>query len=87
MLIAGAIEELETFRRRMGWMVEIKRTETVGRDGMVHIAIPELAPGQLVQIVVREEPAKKYRRAGGLEGKITIADDFDAPLPQMEPYS
>ena len=68
-------------------MYEITRTETVGGDRMVHIAVPELAPGQVVQVIVRDEMPKRYRTAGGLEGKITIADDFDDPLPEMEPYS
>ncbi|PXX23118.1 MULTISPECIES: type II toxin-antitoxin system Phd/YefM family antitoxin [Burkholderia] len=27
------------------------------------------------------EPAKPQRRFGGLKGKMQIADDFDAPLP------
>ena len=31
--------------------------------------------------LVPMEPAKVTRRFGGLKGKIRIADDFDAPLP------
>ena len=74
-------------------MVEVKRTETVGEDGMVHIALPELEPGKCVEVTVRErrvlvpDAEGRYRRAGGLEGKIRIAPDFDDPLPEMEPYS
>ncbi len=29
---------------------------------------------------------KGPRVAGSLRGKIKIADDFDAPLPEFEPY-
>ena len=76
-----------------GDMVEVTRTETVGEDGMVHLSLPELEPGRRVEVTVREHRVLKpdaegyYRRAGGLEGKIRIAPDFDDPLPEMEPYS
>lgn len=68
-------------------MFETTRSETVGTDGILHIAVPELIPGQVVEVVLRESPPKKYRHAGRLEGKFQIADDFNAPLPEMEPYS
>jgi prevent-host-death family protein len=28
------------------------------------------------------QPRRKKRRLGGLEGKIKVPDDFDAPLPE-----
>ncbi|MBX9811434.1 MAG: type II toxin-antitoxin system prevent-host-death family antitoxin [Burkholderiales bacterium] len=30
------------------------------------------------------KPSRKARKPGGLKGKIWIAEDFDAPLPQEE---
>ncbi|MFZ4507245.1 MAG: DUF2281 domain-containing protein [Fimbriimonas sp.] len=69
-------------------MYETTRSETVGSDGMIHIAVPELTPGQVVEVILRDTPPrKKFREAGRLAGKIVIADDFDAPLEEMEPYS
>ncbi|MGO8759487.1 MAG: type II toxin-antitoxin system Phd/YefM family antitoxin [Terracidiphilus sp.] len=38
--------------------------------------------GKPVARLTRLEPAKKPIRFGGLKGKIWIADDFDAPLPE-----
>lgn len=38
--------------------------------------------GKPVVRITRLEPAKKSIRFGGLKGKIWIADDFDAPLPE-----
>ena len=29
---------------------------------------------------------KKYRQAGSLKGKFTMADDFDAPLEELKDY-
>ena len=70
------------------YVYETIRSEVVGSDGMLHIAVPELTPGQVVEVVLRDNPPKKkYREAGGMEGRIVIADDFDAPLPEMAPYS
>lgn len=68
-------------------MQESIRSETVGSDGVLHIAVPDLAPGQVVEVILREPRAERYRQAGRLKGKIHVAEDFDAPLPEMEPYS
>lgn len=38
--------------------------------------------GKPVVRLTRLETAKKPIRFGGLKGKIWIADDFDAPLPE-----
>ncbi|MGA3334894.1 MAG: type II toxin-antitoxin system prevent-host-death family antitoxin [Terracidiphilus sp.] len=38
--------------------------------------------GKPVVRLTRLERAKKPIRFGGLKGKIWIADDFDAPLPE-----
>ncbi|MBT2794575.1 type II toxin-antitoxin system Phd/YefM family antitoxin [Paraburkholderia strydomiana] len=37
--------------------------------------------GKPVARLVSMERAKVTRRFGGLKGKVRIADDFDAPLP------
>jgi prevent-host-death family protein len=38
--------------------------------------------GKPVARLVQIQPAKAARRFGKLKGKIHIADDFDAPLPE-----
>lgn len=35
---------------------------------------------------VTNDKQKKYRQAGILKGKIWMADDFDAPLEEMQEY-
>ncbi|ALJ68441.1 MULTISPECIES: DUF2281 domain-containing protein [unclassified Synechocystis] len=35
---------------------------------------------------VTNDGQKKYRQAGVLKGKIWMADDFDAPLEEMQEY-
>jgi prevent-host-death family protein len=37
--------------------------------------------GKAVARLTKLEPIKKRIRFGGLKGKIWVADDFDAPLP------
>lgn len=48
----------------------------------------DLRPGQ--SVVVQPQPiapaAPPVRRAGSAEGKIWIADDFDAPLEDFKDY-
>ena len=41
---------------------------------------------QAYQLVATIVPKKGPRKAGRLKGKIKISDDFDAPLPEFEPY-
>jgi hypothetical protein len=33
-----------------------------------------------------ETPAQKYRQAGTMKGMFNMADDFDAPLEDMQEY-
>jgi hypothetical protein len=33
-----------------------------------------------------DQPTIKYRQAGSLQGKITMAPDFDAPLEDLKDY-
>jgi prevent-host-death family protein len=40
--------------------------------------------GTPVLELVRLEPANLNRRGGQWKGKARIADDFDAPLPELE---
>ena len=68
-------------------MVEIVRTETVDGNGSLHLDLSGLEPGLRVEVILREASPKVYREPGGLEGKIRIAPDFDAPIPEMEPYA
>jgi hypothetical protein len=37
------------------------------------------------EIIEDEEPTQ-YRQAGSLQGKITMTDDFDAPLEDFKDY-
>ena len=39
-----------------------------------------------IPFAVTTEPAKKTPKAGGWEGKIWMADDFDAPLEDFKEY-
>ena len=32
------------------------------------------------------KPVKKTAKLGGWEGKITLSDDFNAPMPEFEEY-
>ena len=44
------------------------------------------ADGKAFKLVSTIIPKKGPRKAGRLKGKLVIADDFDAPLPEFEPY-
>jgi len=61
-----------------------------------HIDIPsnlrsQLKANQSVRVIVLvtndvEEPPKKKRQLGTLAGKISIPDDFDEPLEDLNEY-
>ena len=38
------------------------------------------------ELLVKRMPSKKPRVLGTLRGKIRVADDFNDPLPEFEPY-
>ncbi len=38
------------------------------------------------ELILKRMPVNKPRKPGSLKGKFKIADDFDAPLPEFEPY-
>ena len=42
--------------------------------------------GREYELVLKRMPVNKPRKPGSARGRVKIADDFDAPLPQFEPY-
>ncbi len=44
------------------------------------------ADGKAFELVSTIIPKKGPRRPGMFKGKIKIAEDFDDPLPEFEPY-
>ena len=38
------------------------------------------------ELLLKRMPANKPRKPGMFKGKIKIAEDFDDPLPEFEPY-
>ncbi len=59
--------------------------ETSGDDGVLHVEVVGLPPGQRFEVVVREQAPK--RLPGRLKGLIEVPPDFDDPIPGMEEYS
>ncbi len=46
----------------------------IGRDGREY------------ELILKRMPVNKPRKPGMFKGKIKIAEDFDDPLPEFEPY-
>ncbi|HZL35202.1 MAG TPA: hypothetical protein VFC78_07825 [Tepidisphaeraceae bacterium] len=74
--------------------MESKQTTIVQSDGRIELLVPAFAPGQLVEVCVRpkegfhgQQAAKFKRQAGSARGCVHIHADFDAPLPEFDPYS
>ena len=42
--------------------------------------------GEAYELVATIVPKKGPRKAGSARGRVKMADDFDAPLPEFEPY-
>ena len=42
--------------------------------------------GREYELILKRMPVNKPRKPGSARGKIKISDDFDAPLPEFEPY-
>lgn len=38
------------------------------------------------ELTLKRMPVNKARKPGSARGTIKMADDFDAPLPEFEPY-
>ena len=55
-----------------------KLIDAVGQGEEILIAKAGKPAARLVPV----GPAKVERKPGALKGKITVADDFDAPLPE-----
>lgn len=43
--------------------------------------------GADVRLVLVVDPASRPRKGGGLKGLLVVPDDFDAPIPDFEPYT
>ena len=42
--------------------------------------------GREYELILKKMPVNKPRKAGSARGLIKMSDDFDAPLPEFEPY-
>lgn len=42
--------------------------------------------GREYELILKRMPENKPRKPGMFKGKIKIADDFNDPLPEFEPY-
>ena len=65
---------------------EWKQSSTVGEGGRVQVVIPELSPGDVVEVAVRRGSTARpsARPLGLLKGKVTVMPDFDEPLEEFE---
>ncbi|QWF69695.1 hypothetical protein KEF85_09935 [Methylomonas paludis] len=66
-------------------MQAIELHTTIDENHQIHLQLPEDYPPQAAKVIVLLEtispvPSKK-RQFGQFKGKIHMADDFDAPLP------
>jgi prevent-host-death family protein len=73
--------------------------KTIGAfDAKSHLSelLEQVRKGQVYHISKRGRPIAELRplsetgrrpRFGSDKGKVMIADDFDEPLPEMEPYT
>lgn len=69
--------------------MSIVREATVTPEGEIRLLVPELA-GKKVEVILNEpEELKPFRRPepGVYKGLGWMADDFDDPLPEFEPYT
>ena len=42
--------------------------------------------GRESELILKRMPGNKPRKPGMFKGQIKIAEDFDGPLPEFEPY-
>jgi len=73
--------------------------KTIGAfDAKSHLSelLEHVRKGQVYRITKRGRPVAELRppsptgrrpRFGSDKGRVVVRDDFDAPLPEMEPYS
>ena len=65
---------------------QLKELFSVAQQGKTILIIDDQGRAvKLVPTIVPVKPAKP-RKAGSARGKVKIADDFDAPLPEFAPY-
>ncbi len=63
----------------------VKVEGEVSADGMVHIAAPDLSPGDRVTITLEKViPLEGERVFGRLKGKIRMLPGFDDPIEGLE---
>jgi len=70
----------------------IKAILEADSDGTLHLPLPADLRNGMVEVTATLKPANDNGRAGApqfgcLAGKITLADDFDAPLDDFKQYS
>jgi hypothetical protein len=66
-------------------MQAIELQTTIDENHQIHLQLPENYPPQSATVIILLEnintPPVKKRQFGQFKGKIHIADDFDAELP------
>ncbi|MDR2733037.1 MAG: type II toxin-antitoxin system RelB/DinJ family antitoxin [Spirochaetota bacterium] len=62
--------------------------ESMGLDmtTAINIFLRQAVRQRRIPFVITAEPARKMPKPGGWEGKIQMADDFDAPLEDFKEY-
>ena len=65
---------------------QLRELFSVAQQGKTVLIVDD--QGRAVKLVPTIAPVKpaKPRKAGSARGKVKIADDFDAPLPEFAPY-
>ena len=65
--------------------MEYKVESEVGSDGMVHVEMPELSPGDRVTVRIEKKAVFEGERVlGRLKGMIEIMPGFDDPIEGLE---
>jgi len=65
---------------------QLKELFSAAQQGKTVLIFDEQGRGvKLVPTIARVKPAKP-RKAGSARGRVKMADDFDAPLPEFAPY-
>lgn len=58
---------------------------TAREKGVLQIYLPEVETGETFDVTIVSAPKERIvRKAGLYEGMITIAPDFDDPIPDLE---
>lgn len=63
----------------------VKIESEVSADGMVHVALPDLSPGDRVTVTIEKRPSLDGERVfGRWKGMIEILPGFDDPIEGLE---